>query len=102
MPLAISRLQWHIEFEFSTISQSSVLIHSGFNVNNDNTEDFFEVNIRRGLPGIEISLGGGNRVGVELAEWRENHVNDGEWHKLTITYYNRVNILFVFVKFIKV
>lgn len=95
LPLSISRLQWQIEFEFSTISQSSVLIHSGFNTNNDNTEDFFEVYIRRGLPGVEISLGSSfnNRIRVELVEWHENYVNNGEWHKIKITYNNKVNLL---------
>ena len=42
-----------------------------------------------------MSLGGESKIAVKAADWPENRLNDGEWHKLKLSYSERVSFIAV-------
>uniref|UniRef100_A0A915CQB1 Uncharacterized protein n=1 Tax=Ditylenchus dipsaci TaxID=166011 RepID=A0A915CQB1_9BILA len=88
VPRAPSRLSWELKLSFATIANHGVLLYSGdLNARSAKT-DFLEIFLSRGLPAVEMSLGGDSHLQIGLPEWRENRVNDGEWHTLTLNFFD--------------
>ncbi|KAH7724709.1 Cadherin domain containing protein [Aphelenchoides avenae] len=81
-------MEWHLTITFATITPTGVLLYSG-EPRKENNRDFFELALRSGIPRATVSLGGNSVVHVQLPDWKENRVNDGEWHQLTLEYYGR-------------
>ncbi|KAI6177756.1 hypothetical protein M3Y97_00942500 [Aphelenchoides bicaudatus] len=83
------RLDELFELEFATVSQNALLLHSATHLHSStNTPtDFFELSIRSGVPQLKASLGAPDQViEMQLADWKENRVADGEWHKLKVEF----------------
>ncbi|TMS38325.1 hypothetical protein L596_005076 [Steinernema carpocapsae] len=76
-----SRLEWTLELSFATVSSSGVLLFAGHE-----NHDFLELSLVGGLPRVEMSLGGDPYL-VEIEDWRENKINNGEWHKIRVKYF---------------
>lgn len=91
IPKTLGRLEWELNFEFSTISSSGVLLYSGETEAKTKGGDYLKVFLIRGIPAAEISLGNGNKIEITLGDWRENRVNDGEWHTITLKFFDMVN-----------
>ncbi|VDK43754.1 unnamed protein product [Anisakis simplex] len=75
-------------FSIATIlSSDSVLMFLG-----DIKADFLEVFIENALIGARLSLGNGVSE-MRMEDWQQNRINDGEWHKITIDFYENKLIL---------
>ncbi|KAI1733203.1 cadherin domain-containing protein [Ditylenchus destructor] len=85
---APSRLDWEIRLSFTTISPQGVLLWTGHSNARAQGTDFLEVSINRGVPVVDLSLGGSQQTRLALPDWKQNRVNDGEWHTLTIKYFD--------------
>lgn len=86
----LSRMEWELKLEFATVSSNGILLYSGINVADINRTDYLKLFLRRGIPAAEISLRKGHKITVYLGDWPENRVNNGEWHTITLKFFERV------------
>ncbi|KAK0398713.1 hypothetical protein QR680_002721 [Steinernema hermaphroditum] len=84
-----SRLEWTMELSIATITSNGVLAFAG-----SREHDFIELFLSGGLPKMELSLGG-DIYTVEIEDWRENRINDGEWHTVRVKYFEHTVQLIV-------
>lgn len=85
-PRAPSRMEWQLRMSVATILPSATLLYSGNNMQQQS--DFFHLFLKGGIPTVEFSLGDSNRTfSLSLPESKENRVNDGEWHTISLEFY---------------
>lgn len=84
------RYQWEMGFRIATIAHDGIILFSG-----DRNHDFLEVSIQDRTLKAEYSLGDRTQV-VQLEGSRTNRVNDGEWHTVKLSFYDRVRKMLLF------
>uniref|UniRef100_A0A0N5AHE5 Protocadherin Fat 4 n=1 Tax=Syphacia muris TaxID=451379 RepID=A0A0N5AHE5_9BILA len=89
VPITLKRIEWTIEFSLATIMQSGIIMFVG-----RNDADFVEVSLNGGLLNARFSLGGAIFTGA-MEDWKENRLNDGKWHKITVEFYERKMRLYI-------
>uniref|UniRef100_A0A9J2P375 Protocadherin-like wing polarity protein stan n=1 Tax=Ascaris lumbricoides TaxID=6252 RepID=A0A9J2P375_ASCLU len=87
LPIAVPRMEFKIEFSLATTSGSGVVLFAG-----DLKSDFLEVSLEDALLGARFSLGKEIFEG-RMEDWRVNKVNDGNWHKVTVDFYDHKLVL---------
>ncbi|KHN70868.1 Protocadherin-like wing polarity protein stan [Toxocara canis] len=87
IPVRVPRMEFKIECSIATTSNSGVLLFAG-----DTKSDFLELFLEDALLGARFSLGDGLSE-VKMQDWRQNRVNDGNWHKVMIDFYENRLVL---------
>ncbi|KJH47966.1 laminin G domain protein [Dictyocaulus viviparus] len=81
---ALSRVEWQLSFRIATIARTGIILFSG-----DRSSDFIEISVQDRILQAELSLGDNSKM-VRMGNVRRNRINDGEWHTISITYYDRL------------
>ncbi|VDN05168.1 unnamed protein product [Thelazia callipaeda] len=81
LPVQITRIQWKLQFSIATVNFNGMLLFTG-----NLSSDFLEILLEDALVQGRFSLGH-DIYKFAMPEWPENKVSDGNWHKITIDYY---------------
>ncbi|CAI4227916.1 unnamed protein product [Auanema sp. JU1783] len=79
----LSRMDWTLELSISTIAHDGIILYTGHE-----ESDHLELSISDRILKAQFSLGDKKKV-VRMESDRHNRINDGQWHRITLTYYDR-------------
>ncbi|GMT23971.1 hypothetical protein PFISCL1PPCAC_15268, partial [Pristionchus fissidentatus] len=86
----LGRMQWKIRLRIATISHDGIILFAG-----DRESDFIEISMEARLLKAEFSVGGESKSSVRMKDEKKNRLNDGEWHTITVEYYERSLLVYL-------
>ncbi|GMR47848.1 hypothetical protein PMAYCL1PPCAC_18043 [Pristionchus mayeri] len=86
----LGRVQWRAQFRVATIAHDGILLFAG-----DRNSDFVEISLEARLLKAEFSVGGETKGSIRMRDEKKNRMNDGEWHTVTVEYYERSLLVYL-------